>query len=149
MATIRSKQERFLSDLLARETSLNGKSNAIKKLRQKGLEDVQKASFPHRKDEGWRFTSLRDLYSDNYTPASQMHPTLPDISAYYIPESDKSRLVFVNGRFSQEHSSVDALPQGVTIGNLADEANAGNEEVGNHLNAVSYTHLTLPTIYSV
>lgn len=128
------KRDTFLSDLLAKETSLNGKSTAIKKLRQKGLEDVQKTSFPGRKDEDWRFISLRELYSDSYIPASQVDITLPDISEHFIEESLNARLVFVNGRFSADHSSTDDLPREVTIGNIADLSEE-DTLVDKHLNA--------------
>lgn len=130
-----TKKDTFLSDLLAKESSLNGKSTAIKKLRQKGLEDVQKMRFPHKKDEDWRFTSLRDLYSDSYIPASKVEYTLPDISEYFIPESENARLVFINGQFSAEHSATDDLTEEVTIGNIADVAENDSYLVEKHLNA--------------
>lgn len=128
------KQDTFLTDLLAKETSLNGQSTAIKKLRQKGIEDVKNTSFPGRKDEDWRFISLRELYSESYVPASQINAELPDISTHYIPESQKARLVFVNGRFSTEHSSIADLPAEVTIGNISDISASGNTLVEEHLN---------------
>ena len=130
----KSTHDTFLSDLLARETSLNGTSTTIKKLRQKGFEDVQKLSFPGRKDEDWRFINLRDLYSDSFIPASQVEYTLPDISEYFISESKQARLVFINGQFSAEHSATDALPEEITIGNIADLADDGNGLVEKHLN---------------
>lgn len=134
MSNITATKETFLSDLLAKETSLNGKSTAIKELRQRGLEDVKQGSLPHRKDEDWRFISLRDLYSDSYIPASQVDAQVPDISEYYLPESREARLVFVNGSFSADHSSLKALPEEVVIGNIADVAGEGSEEVEKHLN---------------
>lgn len=134
MATIKTDKNTFLSDLLAKETSLNGKSTVIKKLRQQGLEDVKNTAFPGKKDEDWRFISLRELYSDSYVPASQITAELPDISEHFIPESRQARLVFVNGRYSAEHSSTEAIPDTVTIGNIADISGEGNELVDRHLN---------------
>src|SRR5699024_4069036 len=89
-------------------------------LRQKGIEGFKTNSFPGRKDEEWRFISLRDLYNDSYVPASQVETDIPDLSSHYIPESDGARLVFVNGRISEEHSSVQRLPNEVTLGNISD-----------------------------
>ena len=129
------KTDTFLSDLLAKETSLNGESTAIKKLRQKGIDDVRNASFPGRKDEDWRFISLRELYSDSFVPASHIEADLPDLSEYYIPESEGARLVFVNGRFSAEHSSTNDLSDDVTVGNISDISASGNALVEEHLNA--------------
>ncbi len=136
MATsIRAKKNTFLTDLLAKETSLNGESGMIKKLRQKGFEGVKNNSFPARKDEDWQFISLRELYSDSYVPASQIEAEVPDLSEYYIPESDGASLVFVNGRLSAGQSSAEALPGEVTLGNISDLSAANNELVNRHLNA--------------
>ncbi len=77
---------------------------------------------------------MRELYSDSYVPASQIDVQLPDISNYYLPESEHSRLVFVNGRYSAAHSSTSGLPDSVTIGNIADLADEGNEHLEAHLN---------------
>jgi Fe-S cluster assembly protein SufD len=136
MATsIRAKKNTFLTDLLAKETSLNGEPYAIRALRQKGLEEVKSNNLPTRKDEDWQFISLRGLYADSYIPASQVTTEVPDLSEYFIPESEGARLVFVNGRFSAEHSSAEALPEGVTLGNISDLSAADNELVNRHLNA--------------
>ena len=134
MSTISVNPDTFLSDLLAKQTSLNGESSVIKKLRQRGVEDVKQTAFPGKKDEDWRFISLRELYSDSYVPASQIDVQLPDIGNYYLPESEHSRLVFVNGRYSAAHSSTSGLPDAVTIGNIADLADEGNENLEAHLN---------------
>jgi Fe-S cluster assembly protein SufD len=132
--SIRAKQNNFLSGLLAKETSLNGKSDVIKNLRQKGLEGVKNNSFPRRKDEDWQFINLRDLYTGSYIPASQIQPSVPDLSEHYIPESDGARLVFINGRFSTEHSATQALPGEVRLGNIANLAANDNELISRHLN---------------
>jgi Fe-S cluster assembly protein SufD len=133
--SISAKKHTFLTDLLAKEASLNGKSDVIRALRQKGIEGVENNSFPARKDEDWQFISLRELYADSYIPASQVEAEIPDLSEYYIPESEGSRLVFVNGQFSAERSSAEALPGDVTLGNISDLPAADNELVNRHLNA--------------
>lgn len=109
----------FLVELLKKQHTLNGQSSLFHNLRKRGLEEVNKIAFPGRKDEDWRFTNLRDLYSEQYISINEVETTLPDISEYYIPESEGSRLVFVNGSFSPEHSSTFGLPDGVIIGSMA------------------------------
>ena len=39
---------------------------------------------------------------------------------YFIPESDRSRLVFINGEYQEKYSSIGGLGNGVTVGNLSD-----------------------------
>lgn len=124
----------MLKELLKFQDRLNGSSQLLEGLRQKGAEDVHSMSFPVRKDEDWKFISLRDLTSDTYVPASDLDVTVPDISGYYLPESENSRLVFINGTFSEEHSSVGDLPEGVVVSSLAALTQKDNKQVEKHLN---------------
>ncbi len=127
----------FLEELLGKQHKLNGQSTLFHALRKKGAEEVRENSFPGRKDEDWRFTKLRDLYNDSYTLAPETALSSSEIENYFIPESEGARLVFVNGQFSSEHSSTEALSEDVIIGNLATLAaiNSPNAElVKNHLN---------------
>lgn len=127
----------FLNNLLEKQHLLNGKSSFFHALREEGAKEVHNTDFPGRKDEDWRFTNLRDLYKDDYVPVAMADTPAPDIDEYFIPESEDSRLVFINGEYSAEHSSVDGLPESVIVGNLAslaaDDSNTA-ELIKNHLN---------------
>jgi len=130
----KTNPDTFLKDLLPFQDSLNGTSKLLKDLRTKGAREVTDMSMPASKDEEWRFISLRDLYKDNYKPAQQLSITAPDLSEYYIPESEGARLVFINGIFSEEHSATDGLPNDVHIGNLSTLAAEDNAILEKHLN---------------
>lgn len=135
MAKVKQRKERtFLQDLLIFQGSLNGKSQLLDELHLKGADEVRNTPFPTKKDEDWKFISLRDLYSDSYELASNLEVEVPDISSYYLPESNDSRLVFINGTFSEAHSSTDALSGEVLIGNIADLAAEDNTILKEHLN---------------
>lgn len=134
MAKIKHQTNEFLPELLKFQGSLNGKSKLLDDLRLKGAEEVKNTPFPKPKDEDWRFISLKELYKDSYVLARNLKVDVPDISEYFIPESSEARLVFINGLFSQKHSSVEGLPEGVIIGNLADLAADNNPLIKKHLN---------------
>lgn len=132
---MKQKKERtFLQDLLGFQGSLNGKSKFLDEVRLKGAEKVKNISFPTKKLEDWKFISLRDLYSDSYKLAANLDVKVPDFSDHYLPESEDSRLVFINGTFSEEHSSTNALPDDVVIGNIDRLAEEDNELLKMHLN---------------
>lgn len=133
MTKVKQAKQTFLEDLLNFQGSLNGKSQFLDNVRLKAAEEVRNTPFPHKKDEDWRFISLRDLYSDDYELAANIETTVPDISEHYLPESEDARLVFVNGLFSEAHSSTDDLPEEVEIGNLADLAADDHPLVKEHL----------------
>ena len=102
-------------------------------VREKSLSDLNSSEFPHKKIEEWRFTNLRPLTKIDFVPETEAG-TLPatDIEKYFIPESDRSRMVFVNGKYQEKYSSVGGLGKGVTVGNLADFAD--HEAVKSYLN---------------
>lgn len=121
----------FLTEHLKYQETLNGSPGGLAKLRAKGAEDVRSTPFPGKKDEAWRFISLRDLYRDPLAPAPEKDPG--DLSEYYLPECEGARMVFVNGRFSARRSSLEDLPDTVTAGSLAKYAD--HRLVQEHLNS--------------
>ncbi len=102
-------------------------------LRAKSLKELNSTAFPHRKIEEWIFTDLRPIVRTDFVPLEEAG-TFPatDIEKYFIPESDRSRLVFINGKFHEKYSSIGGLGKGVTVGNLADHSD--EEEVQKYLN---------------
>ena len=72
-----------------------------------------------RKQEAWRYTSIEALLKHRFRPVSDAAdmPTL-DVSDCLLPEFDSYRLVFVNGRCDPKLSSIEGLPDGVSLGSL-------------------------------
>lgn len=88
-------------------------------VRNESLKALNSAEFPHKKIEEWRFIDLKPFSKIDFVSLSDAG-TLPaaDVEQYYIPESDRSRLVFVNGKYNEKFSSIGGLGKGVTVGNL-------------------------------
>ncbi|MDX1670778.1 MAG: Fe-S cluster assembly protein SufD [Balneolaceae bacterium] len=122
MATLTKTENSFLTDLLEHQQELPESEPLLNTFRSKGAEEVRNMSFPTPKDEEWRFIKLRELYEDQFVPAVSLSESekLPDISNYYLPESDGARLVFVNGAYSDELSTTEHLPDDLLIGNIGD-----------------------------
>ena len=84
---------------LAREHA--AREDALTALRRQGLQTLEETDFPGRKSEAWKYTSLRPLQEGGHLdqPAGKAGEIeLPDFGGY--------RLVFLNGRFSEAHSSL-------------------------------------------
>lgn len=121
----------FLHELAKQETP----GSRWADVREKSRSDLNAAPFPHKKIEEWRFTDLKPITRTEFVPFAEAG-TLPatDIEQYFIPESDRSRLVFINGEFNETYSSIGGLGKGVTFGNLADfEDDASVKEYFNKL----------------
>ncbi len=101
---------------LAKHAPESGNWTAI---REQSLKEINATPFPHKKIEEWRFIDLKPFTKIEFTSLDDAG-TLPatDIEKFFLPESDRSRLVFINGRYNEKFSSIGGLGNGVTVGNL-------------------------------
>ena len=121
---------------LGSDIQTDSKPDAFKALGTKGLENLSSTPFPSRKDEEWRFTDLKSISNNTFVSVEEAKAKKAgDLSGYYLPEALESRLVFVNGIFNEERSSVKGLPAGVIVANLRQYAN--DEKVKAHLGTIT------------
>jgi len=89
--------------------------------RERALGHFGELGVPGTRDEAWRFTNLRDL--DDLAFTSPGERDLDDAIARAHATSgavgEGHRVVFVDGAFSAEASSVGGLPSGVTVDSVA------------------------------
>jgi len=117
---------------LAKHLPENG-SDRWAAIRQKSMQQLNSTQFPHKKIEEWRFTDLRPIRRTEFSHINDAGTyKASDIEKYFIPESDRSRLVFINGRYNETYSSIGGLGKGVTVGNLS--AFSDDEYVKKYLN---------------
>ncbi len=94
---------------------------------------VRELEIPTKKDEEWRFTDLSPLLNVSFQAPQPVNLGDLDIGAFVLPEAKNTRLVFVNGVFAPNHSSVAGLPEGVFVGNLGQLPDELTVEVRNYL----------------
>ncbi len=93
----------------------------MKQIREEGVRKLEETRFPTSRDEEWRFLDLKPITRTDFVPSDQAgSKPIDNPEHYFIPESDSSRIVFVNGRFDRELSSVDGLPEDLIAGNIRD-----------------------------
>lgn len=112
-------------------------------LRTTGRQRLEATRLPTRKDEEWRFINLRELVGTELVSADQIDASVGQdmVDDYAFEEAAGRQLVFVNGRFAPELSSLEGFGDGVRAGHLAD-AGADADALAPHLGAVSdyYDH---------
>lgn len=91
-------------------------------LRKAGVSSFAEQGFPTLKDEDWRFTNVAPIAALPFQPF--FDGVRDNAAAEMLPEAvfanlKGSRLVFVNGHFAAELSSVHGLPPGVKLSCLA------------------------------
>jgi len=93
------------------------------KQREEAFRQFERVGFPTVRHEDWKYTNVAPIVRGNFSPVmrngdASSRESIAGNSLY--PETDKSRLVFVNGILQRELSSLQ-LPDGVIVADL-DEA---------------------------
>ena len=100
-------------------------------LRQEGAQRFAELGLPTSKDEEWRFTPISPISSSVFGSAPEATASLEALAPFLFGHAEWSRLVFVNGRYSPELSSV-AVEAGVRVENLS-ESVRGTPALEQHL----------------
>lgn len=129
------KNSWYLSTFEKFEQSLNGESaSRLHTLRRTALERFNSLGFPTTRHEEWRFTNISPILKTNFKPV--LHPTMEALSQQDVEPfafGTRHRLVFVNGFFSKDLSTIDELPRGAYCGSLAEAVKENHPVVRQHL----------------
>ncbi len=109
-----------------------GEPAFLSELRAKGLETFQSIGFPTTRDEEWRHTNVAPIVRTRY----ERPPTLPEISLQQLGPfsyADCTQLVFVDGHFAPDLSSMLDLPEGVIVEPMSRALEEHPDLVAEHL----------------
>jgi len=83
------------------------KNDRFLPLREKSIAYFVENGFPTKKEETWRYTSLRPVLKEDYNLFPKDENTLreDDIAPYLTPGLNSYRMVFVDGHFVESLSS--------------------------------------------
>ena len=107
-------KEKLISSFLAFENTAAADAD-IHQIRSAAFHNFEKVGFPTRKDEEWKYTSLKEVLNHDYQifTKSVNDIDLNDVKKYFIHEIDTYKLIFVNGVYNSLLSS--ATHEGVDI----------------------------------
>ncbi|MBC7526568.1 MAG: Fe-S cluster assembly protein SufD [Chthonomonadaceae bacterium] len=102
-------------------------------LRRAALSRFEEIGFPNRHHEEWRFTPINPILETKFT-AAQAGQTLTSEAISLLPFAEVApvRLVFVNGFYAPEHSTIEGLPSGVTVLRLSEAMNSQSPLMETH-----------------
>ena len=133
----------------------NNRANAVQSrwlhlLRQDAFARFSETGFPTTHDEDWRFTNVTAVSNTAFELAGAEALSKEQLEPFGASQFDCC-LVFVNGLFSQELSTVAALPKGVTVGSLAGQLKndpaAVEQHLGQYLNTQRDSFAALNTAF--
>ena len=103
-------------------------------LRKNALAELQKLGFPSGKNEEYKHTPLTRLLEKNFNLTLPNKPGVGvHLSEVIIPGVKGNVLVFINGKFSKEHSTIISPSSAVEILTLQDAMMTKKDIVSNHL----------------
>jgi Fe-S cluster assembly protein SufD len=101
----------------------------LKAVRQQALDEFKLKSLPAKKVEDWKYTSLWALSKHAFTHEADSIELTPKQVTDVAILIDAYCVVIIDGQFSQQHSTIDMLPDGVTITSLM----SADTEIGSQL----------------
>lgn len=113
------EKQRFL-DLFEKHGAATGAVHPLQEYQQRAIRQAGALSFPTRRDEEWKYTSINRIVQQEYQLGEQVAVSADALSPF-IPEGlDAHLIVFVNGVYQPQLSDEKTLPKGMSVLKLED-----------------------------
>ena len=123
MVQVMKGMDTYLSNFELLERELAGNRQPwFHGIRKAAISRFSELGFPTTRDEEWKFTSVAPLAGVPFKPVGGLEVnglTSNHLKRFTLGELDCIRLVFVNGRFSGELSSLRPMSSGTKVSSLA------------------------------
>ena len=96
-------KEKLITSFLAFENSVSTNTETdFHDIRSKAFQHFEQHGFPTKKDEEWKYTSLKSLLNHNYNlfPKTETAIEFKDVKKYFLNEIESYKIVFVDGSYS-------------------------------------------------
>ncbi len=136
MIAVAQEVDRYLESFSRLEAGAAGKDWAwFHPVRRAAMARFAELGFPTTRNEDWRFTSVAPIAQTAFAPAPDdgVTPARPQLAPFAFPGLACSQLVFVNGRYAPELSSLSPLSAGVTVTSLSQALSAHPDLIQAHL----------------
>ncbi|ALM20990.1 Fe-S cluster assembly protein SufD [Nonlabens sp. MIC269] len=100
-----SFKDNIISSFIALESQVDTNSY-VHGLRSDALKQFETVGIPQRKDEAYKYTSLKSLFNKDYSlfPKTDSHIEYRDIKKYLMHEIDTYKVIFVDGVYNSQLS---------------------------------------------
>ncbi|WP_338732525.1 Fe-S cluster assembly protein SufD [Mangrovimonas cancribranchiae] len=94
-------KDKLVSSFMAFEDHLEDTS-PIHDVRNQAIKLFEQEGFPTKKDEAWKYTSLKSVLKHDYSlfPKQETSIEYKDIKKYLIHDIDSYKIIFVDGKYS-------------------------------------------------
>ncbi len=95
--------------------------DTLESIRKEATVFFKSAEFPTKKEEEWKYTNVKPILSQEYTPSPLLKNNFQNkisINDYILPDTDVHLLVFLNGILDKELSDIGEVENGIIIDSL-------------------------------
>ena len=133
LAPAMSAADRYLAEFEAAAARRRTEPRWLAEARREGMDRFARTGFPTTREEEWRFTSLAALAETPFErPPATASVDVHRIRALEICEARRHLVVFVDGRYAPDLSSVAGLPRGVVVGSLREALASHTDLIERH-----------------
>ena len=94
-------KEKLVSSFMAFENNVDVE-HPVHDIRSEAIKNFEAKGFPSKKEEAWKYTSLRGLQKTDFSifPKEVNAPEYKDVKRYFLHEIDTYKIVFIDGIYS-------------------------------------------------
>ena len=136
MTLVKEREGTYLERFRQKEGALDQDMPAwIREMRHAAIESFAELGFPTTHDEEWKYTSVAPLLAEPFELAGEesVGEVRAKLERLPLADLDCGRLVFVNGRYTPDLTTIERLPAGIQVGSLAAAARNDNALIEHHL----------------
>jgi Fe-S cluster assembly protein SufD len=125
----------YISNFDFFESKMNGVSKTpFHQTRRAAISKFAELGFPTLRDEEWKYTNIAPILNYKFKLAhAPVKLTKTALAGFVIPDLTQNLLVFVNGQFSKELSSIISRANGLVLDSLANVFQRDGELTDRHL----------------
>jgi len=98
-------KEKLVSSFLAFENQIDI-DTPVHDIRSEALKNFEEQGFPSKKEEAWKYTSLKSILKHDFSVFPKQENTIEyrDVKKYFIHDIDTYKIVFIDGKYSSHLS---------------------------------------------
>ncbi|MGB2483551.1 MAG: Fe-S cluster assembly protein SufD [Flavobacteriaceae bacterium] len=99
-------KEKLLSSFIAFENQYSTDNSYVNELRGEAITNFEKTGFPSKKNENWKYTSLKKIINQDFSLFPKIERTIEysDVQPYFIHDIDSYKIVFIDGKYASHLS---------------------------------------------
>ncbi|WAC01225.1 Fe-S cluster assembly protein SufD [Lacinutrix neustonica] len=98
-------KEKLVTSFLAFENDIDMDS-PLHDIRSEAIKTFETVGFPSKKEEDWKYTSLKSILKEDYSvfPRQENALEYKDVKKYFLHDIDTYKIVFIDGKYSSHLS---------------------------------------------